>query len=186
MKIPIEISARHIHLSQKDLEKLFGKNYKLKVLYKISQPGQFAAKETITLINGNNRIENVRIIGPVRKNSQIEISLTDARTLNIKLPIRISENTLFAPKLIIQNKNKKIKTPAIIAQRHLHVSNEQAKKLNLKNHQIIKIKINGERGLIFNNIVVRAGKGHFLSFQLDTDEANAAGIKGKGIGEIIK
>ena len=186
MKIQIEVSARHIHLSQKDLEILFGKNYELKILHKISQPGQFAAKETITLINGNNRIENVRIIGPVRKNSQIEISLTDARTLDIKLPIRISENTLFAPKLIIQNKNKKIKTPAIIAQRHLHVSNEQANKLNLKNNQIISIKIPGKRGLIFDNVVVRAGDKHWLSFQLDTDEANAAGIKGKMYGELVR
>lgn len=188
MKIPIEISARHIHLSQKDLDILFGKDYELKVLHKISQPGQFAAQETLTLINNENEIKNVRIIGPVRKHSYAEISLTDARNLKISPPIRISGDLNNTPNLIVKNNqtNKSIKIPVIIAQRHLHASEQQAKELNLKNHQIISIKVPGERGLIFNNVVVRSGPKHLLSFQLDTDEANAAGIKEKMFGEIIK
>lgn len=187
MEIPIEVSARHIHLSQKDLEALFGKNYKLKVLHKISEPNQFAAKETLTLIHRNNKIGNVRIIGPARKSSQAEISMTDAHKLAIEVPIRVSGDIKNCPKIIARNNknNKSIKILVIIAKRHLHLSEQQAKELNLKNHQVVSIKVSGKRGLIFDNVVVRAGNKHWLSFQLDTDEANAAGIKGKCFGELI-
>lgn len=187
MKIPIEISARHIHLSQKDLEILFGKNYELKILHKISQPGQFAAQETLTLINGDNKIEDIRIVAPVREHSYAEISLTDARKLKISSQIRVSGDLNNTPNLIVKNSkiNKSIKIPVITSKRHLHVSEEQARKLGVKNKQIISIKVDGERGLIFDNIIVRAGDKHWLSFQVDTDEANAAGISGKMFGEIV-
>ncbi len=186
MKIPVEISARHIHLSQKDFYKLFGKNYQLKELYKISQPKQFAAKETLTISNEGNKIENVRVVGPLRKESYVEISKTDAHKLKINPPIRVSGNLKNAPMVTITNKNKKIKISAIISKRHLHLSEEQAKELGLKNKQLISIKIGGERGLIFENVIVRAGEGNWLSLQLDTDEGNAAGIQGKTFGGIIK
>ena len=186
MKIPIETSARHVHLSEKDFKKLFGKGKKLIPLKKLSQPGQFATKEKIDLIKGKNKISNVRVVGPLREKSQIEISKTDAIKLGINAPIRLSGNTKGAPKILAQNKNKKIKIPVIIAKRHLHCSIEQAKKLKLKNNKKVSVKVQGQRGLIFNKIIVRSGKGHKLALHLDTDETNAAGISGKVFGEIVK
>lgn len=184
MKVPVEVSARHVHLSQKDFEKLFGKSAKLIPIKKLSQPGEFASKETITIISGKNKIENVRVLGPTRKNSQLEISRTDAFKLKINPPLRISGNIKGAPKIKAKGKKGTAEIPTIIAKRHLHISSQQAKKFKLKNKQIIKIKIKGKRALIFDEVVVR-NKG-YLSFQIDTDEANAAGINKKSFGEIIK
>ncbi|MFA7707998.1 MAG: phosphate propanoyltransferase [Candidatus Pacearchaeota archaeon] len=189
MKIPIEISARHIHLSQKDIELLFGKGYQLKPMHKISQPGQFASQETIVLINKEHIIENVRILGPARKKSQAEISLTDAYKLKLNHfpPLRISGDLKDCPKITIRSYNNMIKIPVIIAKRHLHVSEKQAKELDIKDKEIIKIKVLEERGLIFDNVVVRVEDKSNLSFQLDTDEGNAAGINKKNsFGEIVR
>lgn len=186
MKIPIETSARHIHLSQKDLEKLFGKNYKLTPIKKLSQPEYFASKETVTLINKKNKIKNIRVISPLRKKSYVEISKTDAIHLKIKVPIKLSGDLKGTPKIKVRGKKNLVKIPVIIAKRHLHCSEKEAKKLRLKNKQIVSAKIIGTRGLIFNEIVVRAGKGHKFALHLDTDEANACGISGKTFGELIK
>ena len=190
MKIPIEISARHAHLSKEDFEKLYGKGKNLTLIKKLSQPGEFASKETITLSNGNNKIENVRILGPFIKKSQVELSLTDAYNLKLNpLPsIKVSGNLSNTTKILIKNSlNSKtqIKIPVIIAQRHLHCSQKQAKKLNLKNNQKISVIINGQRETTFHNIIVRISKDYNLSVHIDTDEANSAGIKGKTYGKII-
>jgi putative phosphotransacetylase len=186
-KVPIETSARHIHLSQKDLENLFGQNYELKVKYMLSQPNQFAAQETLTLINKDKKMENVRITGPARGKTQIELAKTDAIKLNLQPPTKVSGDIKGSLGIIIENliNNKKIKINegVIIAQRHLHLSEQEAKDFNLKNNQVISIKVSGERALIFNNVIVRAGKEHSLSFQIDTDESNAAGNPSSG--EII-
>ena len=159
MKIPIEISARHVHLSREHVEKLFGKNYKLKKLKDLSQPGQFAAKEIVTLINGKNKIENVRILGPERSKTQAELSTTDARHLKLNLPLKLSGDIKNTPGMILKNtkNNKALKLTkgVMIAQRHLHCSLNQAKKLKIKNNQIVKIKVLGKRGLIFNRVSVR-------------------------------
>lgn len=187
-KVPIEISARHIHLSQKDLETLFGPNYKLKVKNSISQPNQFASQETLNLINQDKKIENVRIVGPIRSASQVEIAKTDAIKLGLQPPIRVSGNITGSPGITLENpinkKKLKLQEGVIIAQRHLHASEKEAKSLNLKNNQLISIKVSGERALVFNQVIVRAGKEHRLSFQLDTDESNAAG--NPIFGEIVE
>ena len=188
-KIPIEISARHVHLSQRDLERLFGKGYNLKVLYPISQPGQFAAKEEVELINGPEKLK-ARILGPVRKNTQIEVSITDSFRLkfNSTPKIKLSGNLNDSGFIVLEGPKGKVKTNGvIIAKRHLHLSESEAKKLNLKDGQNVKIKIMGERGLIFDNVIVRAGEGNKFAFQIDTDEGNAAGIsnKTKTYGELI-
>ena len=132
-KIPIEVSARHVHLSQKDLEKLFGKQHKLKVLHPISQPGQFAAKEEVELINGKDKL-NARIIGPCRERNQVEISITSAYKLKMRKipPIRISGDLGNVSHITVKGPKGKIKANVIIAQRHLHLSEEEAKKLKLK------------------------------------------------------
>ncbi len=189
-KIPVETSARHVHLSQADFIKLYGKGKNLIPAKRLSQPGEFASEKTAVLINGKNKIKDVRILGPLREKSQSEISLTDAYRLKLNpLPhVRISGDLNGATKISVKNplNSKTIKIPVIIAQRHLHCSEKQAKELNLKNNQKISIKIDGQKGVTFHNIIVRASKNYKLSLHIDTDEANSAGIKGKAFGKIVK
>jgi len=185
MKILTEISARHVHLSKEDSAKLFGKNYKFSILKKLSQPEQFATKETLTLLNKNNLIHNIRIIMPERKQTQIEISKTDAIKLKTNPPVNLSGNLLNAPKIILQSKKARIKAKVIIAKRHIHISKKNAKKLKLKNAQSVKVKIKGKRALIFDNVKIRIAENCKSRFHIDTDEANSAGIFKKVYGEII-
>lgn len=187
IKVPIEVSARHLHLSQADLNKLFGAGYKLKVLKPLSQSGEFAAKETVRLAGAKGEIKVVRIVGPVRAQTQVEITLSDAQILGIKPPLRLSGNLKGAAKIKLIGPAGQITAPAaIVALRHIHINPTQAKKLKLSDGQKIKIKINGARGLILDNVSVRVKANFKLALHLDTDEANAAGLRGKkNYGQII-
>lgn len=189
MKIPVEVSARHVHLSKKDFESLFGKGRELVSEKKLSQLGEFASKSRLTISNPESgiMIENVRVLGPLRENSQAEISLTDAYNLKLNhIPkIKVSGDTANTIKISVKSKNSSIKIPCIIAQRHLHCSPSEAKTLKLKNNQEISIKIAGKRGVTFHNIVVRISEGFRLALHLDTDEGNSAGISRKSFGELI-
>ncbi len=187
LKVPIETSARHIHLSKEDFGKLFGKNKKLESIKKLSQPGEFASKNKVEIINGKEKL-GARVLGPLREFSQIEMSLTDAYQLNIKpLPkVRLSGDIHGTTHVLVRGPKGKTKIPVIIAQRHLHCSEEQAKKIKLKNHQIVSIRIPGQRKITFHNTLVRISKNYDLAVHLDTDEANAAGISEKTFGELIK
>lgn len=187
VKIKIEVSSRHLHVCRGDLDKLFGKNYELKSRNKLSQKGQFAAKETLIIKNEKNEIKNVRIIGPTRKKTQVEISRTDAYKLKIDPPVRDSGNlkdstgiTLIGPKGKV-----KIRQGVIIARRHIHISPSDANKFNLKNKQIVSVKISGERGLIFEKVKIRINDDFVFRMHIDTDEANSAGISRNGVGEIL-
>ena len=186
IKVPVEVSARHCHLSQKDLTKLFGFGYKLKVLKIISQPGQFAAQEEIKALGPKNELK-VRIVGPVRQETQIELAATDCYKLGLKPVLRVSGNIKGTPGTILMGpKGKiKIKQGVIVAQRHLHLAPNEAKSLKLKSGQLVSVKIKGPRGLIFDNVIVRSGVGHKKSFQLDTDEGNACGWGVGTVGELI-
>jgi len=186
-KILVEISARHVHLSEKDFEKLFGKGKNLIPMKNLSQPEEFASQQMLTLVNGNRKIENIRVLGPFRKYSQAEISMTDAYSLKLNpMPrIKVSGDLANTTKILVKGPKSQIKIPCIIAKRHLHCSTEEAKKLNLRNNQKISVKISGERALVFNEIVVRVSEDYNLSIHLDTDEGNAAGINGKTFGELI-
>lgn len=186
-KVPIEVSARHIHLSQKDLESLFGKGYQLKKIRKLSQADDFAARETLDIKIGSKIIKRLRIVGPVRKETQIELSITDAVGLEINLPLRLSGNIKGTPgAILIKGKKKlKIKRGVIIAKRHLHCNPKEAKKLKLKDGMSVSIEIKGVKALIFHNIKIRIGKNYKLAVHLDTDEGNAVGIIKKGEGKII-
>ncbi|MGY4884498.1 MAG: phosphate propanoyltransferase [Nanobdellota archaeon] len=187
ISVPVEISARHIHLCEEDFEKLFGKGKKLIPIKKLSQPGEFASKDKIDIINGKSKIA-ARVLGPLRNHSQAEISLTDAYQLNLNpIPkIRVSGDIHGTTQVLVKGPKGQTKIPAIIAQRHLHCSEEQAKKLKLKENQIVSLKIPGQRKTIFQNIIVRISKKYDLALHLDTDEANAAGISEKIFGEILK
>jgi len=185
IKIPIEVSARHCHISKEDCQKLFGKT-KLTFLKKIGQ-SQFAAKETINLFYKGKILKNIRIVGPFRIQTQVEISLTDAIFLGIKpcLSMGLPEEPLIKTPgaEIIGSKGKlKLKHGIFTDYRHLHLNIETAKKLNLSQNQKVKVLIKGKRGLIFDNVFVTIGKNYNTSLHLDTDEGNAAGIIKKGTG----
>lgn len=188
IKVKVEISARHVHLSQPDLEKLFGKDYKLEPIKELSQEGEFAAKETITLIGPKRKIENFRIVGPVRKKTQVELAYTDCFYLGIDAPLRLSGDLAGSgkAKLIGPVGEVDLEEGVIVAKRHLHINQQEADKLGLKNDDVVKVKVKGERGLVFDNVIVRIKPTFRMSVHLDTDEANAAGLgKVCGFGELL-
>lgn len=186
--IPVEVSARHIHLCQKDLEKLFGKGYKLKKMKKLFQPGEFAAKETVEIKGKMKRSFNLRVLGPLRKETQVELSKTDAVYLRVlPIPIRDSgdlENTPGA--LLVGPKGKvNLQRGVINSWRHLHCNPQEAQKIGLKDRDLISMKVNGLGAVTFHNVKVRVEEDSLLCLHLDTDEGNAANIKERGKGEIV-
>jgi len=177
-KIIAEISARHIHLSATDLARLFGASYKLKKLKALSQPGEFACQETLLVIGPKGRLK-IRIVGPIRTKTQVELALTDGRTLGLEPFFRLSgdhqgtkgELTLRGPRASI-----KLRRGVIVPLRHLHISASQAQRWGLKDRQKVSVWVKvGPRPLVFQDIIVRFGNYH-TSLHLDTDEANAAGL----------
>lgn len=183
--VPIEISARHIHLSQPDLDILFGLDYKMSPMKNISQTGQYATRETVTLKNGGNEIMNVRIICPVRDNTIVELSASDSRKLGIKPPVKELDDVNDAATLIIIGpKNSITKKCAIIPQRHIHASLEDAKKYNLSNQQIVSVACGQKRKVIFANVLVRVDKDFIWNFHIDVDEANSAGLTNNESGTV--
>ena len=186
IKVPVEVSARHIHLSKEDLEKLFGANYQLKKFKQLSQPSDFAAEETLTVKNGDKEIKGVRIVGPVRAKTQIEISRTDAVMLGVNPPIRLSGDLKGSAGVILQGPQGLVQLAegVIIAKRHLHCATGEAKSAGLKNDQIVSVNVKGERAVTFHNVEVRLADHYKFCLHLDADEGNAAGINKTGEGEI--
>ncbi len=178
MKIPIEISARHAHLSQKDADILFGKNHEFKIIKNLSQEGQYAYEETVELVGPKGKVEKVRYLGPFRHKTQVEISETDARKLGIDSPIRASGDLTGTPgvKIIGPSGEVDLKEGVIIALRHIHMDPATADKLGIKDGNKVKVDINGIRDLIFENVLVRVHPSFRLAMHIDTDEANAAEI----------
>lgn len=177
--VPVGVSARHVHLTQEHVEVLFGEGYQL-TKKKDLMGGQFASNEQVTIVGLKLRaIENVRILGPVRKQSQIEISATDARTLGINAPIRESGNLAgSAPVAVVGPKGALyLDEGCIIAMRHIHMSPQDAQAAGLQNGDIVSVKADNERGTTFNHVVIRVDPSFTLEMHIDTDEANAAGIR---------
>ena len=187
--IPVGISNRHIHLSREDVDTLFGAGYELSPMKDLSQPGQYACKETLTIVGPSLRpIENVRVLGPVRKASQVEISRTDSYTLKVKPPVRESGKiegsapiTIIGPKGIVQ-----LKEGCIIANRHIHMSLEDGEKFGVKDNEYVTIDAEGERRTRFFDVQVRVHKDFRLEMHLDTDDANAAALKNGSKVKIVK
>jgi putative phosphotransacetylase len=186
-KIKIEVSNRHIHLSQEHINILFGKDYELNKYKELSQTGHFAAKEKIALVHKDKRINNIRILGPPRKESQVEISRTDSFYLKLNVPLRHSGDLDESPGVLILGPKGKIKLKkgVIIAQRHIHISPEESKKLNLKNNQKVNLKVSGEKEIIFNNVIIRVNNDFNSAFHIDFDEANACFFQEGMCAEII-
>ncbi len=187
MTVPVGVSARHIHLSQEDVERLFGKGYKL-TKKKDLMGGQFAANEQCTIVGLKLRaIENVRILGPVRKQSQVEISATDARTLGVKAPLRESGDLAgSAPIALVGPKGAiYLEEGCIVAARHIHMKPEEANSAGLKDGDYVTVRMGNERGAVLDKVKIRVDSSFDLEMHIDTDEANACQIKQGDIAEII-
>ena len=185
--IPVGVSGRHLHVSREHLDILFGEEYQLQPMKDLSQPGQYAAQETVDLVGPKGSFKNVRILGPERKKTQIEISLTDSIKLGVKPPVRDSGDIAESPGLTIVGPKGSvdIKEGVIAAMRHIHMTPEDAKKFGVKDKDIVKVRLGGARGLIFDQVLIRVNDQFQLEMHIDTDEGNAAGIKTGDIAEII-
>lgn len=188
-KILIETSARHAHVSREDLDILFGAGYELTIKKELSQPGQYACEEKITVIGPKGSLK-MSILGPVRPSTQIEVSLSDARALGIKAPIRESGDIAGSASVVIEGPNGKveIKEGAIVAKRHIHITPEEAAEFNVADKEVVSVKYADGTGrdIIFGDVVVRVSPKFAASMHIDTDEANAGAIAGSVYGEIIK
>ena len=187
--IPVGVSNRHIHLTRQDVETLFGKGYRLTPLKDLSQPGQYACKEQLTIVGPSLRpIEKVRVLGPERKASQVEISRTDAYLLKVKPPVRESGKiagsapiTIIGPKGVVT-----LREGCIIANRHIHMSPEDGARFGLKDNDYVTVDAFGERRTRFFDVQVRVDPNFRLEMHLDTDDANAAGLANGAKVAIVK
>ena len=186
--IPVGTSNRHLHLSDSDLEALFGKGYKLTSIKDLSQPGQFACKETVNLIGPKGIIENVRILGPTRSHTQVEIFAGDCFKLGVNAPLRVSGNITGTPGLSICGPLccVNIDSGVIVAKRHIHMTKEDAKRFDCVDGEIVSAVVEGERGGLLGNVEIRVTDASKLDFHIDTEEANCMGIKGNTKVKIIK
>ena len=186
-KVLLETSARHIHLSQEHVDILFGAGHQLTHKKDLSQPGQFACEERVTVVGPKKEIKNVSILGPVRKESQVELSATDARSIGLNAPVRESgvlEGS--APcKLVGPAGEVDLEYGVIVAKRHIHITPEDAQAFGDSDKEIVKVKADSDgRSLIFDDVVVRVSASYATAMHIDTDEANACG--GATVGEIVK
>ena len=186
-KILVETSARHIHVTQQTLETLFGAGAELHNKKDLSQPGQFACEEKVTLVGPKGQL-TVTILGPTRPADQAELSLTDARTLGISVPVRESGDVANTPglKLVGPCGEVEIAEGAIAAKRHIHMTPEDAAELGVEDKQIVCVKLDTPRPLVFGDVVVRVSPKFALAMHIDTDECNAACAYGQVYGEIVK
>ncbi len=190
MKEPVlvEISARHVHLSPSDLAVLFGPEHELTFKKELSQPGQFASEERVTIEGPRSALKNVIILGPTRAETQVELSLTDTRTVGITPVIRESGDTVGTPgcKIIGPAGEIMIDHGVIVAKRHVHLTPADAEYYGVTDKQIVSVKVEtDERSLIFADVVIRVRADFARAMHIDTDEGNAAGISGTAWGEII-
>ncbi|NLL49588.1 MAG: phosphate propanoyltransferase [Firmicutes bacterium] len=187
-KVPVGVSNRHIHLSQTDLETLFGAGYSLTVRNDLSQTGQFAAEETVTIEGPKSSMANVRILGPTRKETQVEISRTDSFALGVKPPVRDSGSLEGSPGLTLVGPKGKVTLDkgVIIAHRHIHMTEADAETFGVKDKEMVSVRVGGERGVTFDNVLVRVRNDFVLEMHIDTDEANAAILGNGQMVEVIR
>lgn len=187
-EIPVGVSNRHIHLSQEDLNKLFGEGYEMTKLKDLLQPAQFACKETVTIVGPKGPIEKVRILGPVRSKTQVEILKGDCYKLGIGTDARLSGDLQGTPGITIVGPKGSVQTKEglIIAQRHIHMTPTDAEHFGVYDGQIVSIGIDGSRGGILNNVAIRANDASSLECHIDTEEANAMNANSKTKIKIIK
>ena len=187
MKLPIALSNKHIHLSQADIDVLFGQGYELTHKKDLSQPGQFACEEMVEVV-GPKGSTKMRVLGPARPESQVEVSLADARGLGIAVPVRQSGDTEGTPgcKLVGPKGEVEMTKGVIVAARHIHMSLEDAERFGVKDKDVVSVQTTGERALLFNNVLVRTNAAFALEMHVDLEEGNAAGVKNGDLVELVK
>lgn len=187
-KVEVGLSNKHLHLKEADIEILFGKGHSLTPTKDLKQPGQFACEEKVDIVGPKGTLKGIRVLGPARPETQIELAMTDARAIGISAPIRESGKLDGTPgcKLIGPAGEVELDHGVIIALRHVHLSPSQAEEAGVKDKQVVSIKVEGERGLVFDNVLVRSGDAHEREIHLDTDEGNSAGLGNNAFGVIVK
>ena len=188
LRIPINISARHLHLSPEHVQVLFGPGHELTPLKDLSQPGQFACEERVTIVGPRGSIEGVRVLGPTRPETQVEISRTDERQLGIDAPIRPSgalEDSI-GIELVGPAGRLTLERGVIQAKRHIHMSPEDAARFGVRDKDWVMVRVGGERGIIFDDVQVRVSPKYVLDMHIDTDEANAADLQPGDTGLLLK
>ncbi len=189
-KFVVETSARHVHVTEETFKVLFGEDAKMEVKKMLSQPGQFASTSRVDVVGPKNTIKNVSILGPARSANQVEMSLTDCRTLGVDAPIRESGDIKgSAPIKIVGPKGEvELTEGLIVAKRHIHMTEEDAAEYGVKNGEIVSVKIESprERTAILGDVVVRVSPKFALAMHIDTDESNALGLQGNAEGTIVK
>jgi len=188
-KVLVETSARHLHVTKEHFEILFGAGAELTPKKDLSQPGQFACAERVTVVGPKKELAGVSILGPFRKDTQIELSASDARSIGIKAPVRQSGEIAGsgACKLVGPCGEVELNEGVIVAKRHIHMTKADAAEMGIVDNQIVSVKIDSaDRSLVFGDVVVRVSDSYALAMHIDTDESNAAGCAGEVYGEIIK
>ena len=187
-KVLVETSARHVHLSEADLAILFGEGAKLTPKKDLSQPGQFACEERVNVVGPKKAINNVIVLGPCRKETQVEVALTDARILGVPGVIRESGDLAGTPgcKLVGPAGEVELEAGVIVAKRHIHMTPEDAAEYGLVDKEIVKVRIDSERSVELDDVVVRVNPTYALAMHIDTDESNASCAFGTIYGDIIK
>jgi len=187
MKVSIGVSNRHVHLTKEHLEILFGKGYILEKKNDLTQPGQYASTALVTIKTDKSEISNVRVLGPVRTYTQVEISKTDAYKLGLNPPVRNSGDLKDSEAITIVGPNGSIhiEEGCIIAARHIHILPNQVKSYGLEGRKKVNVKLNGEKGGIITNVYLKVSDEAFFELHLDTDDANSHLIKNGDIGEIV-
>lgn len=186
-KVLVETSARHVHLTQEHIEALFGKGYELTHKKDLSQPGQYACEERVDITGPKGTIKNVIILGPARPASQVEVSATDARSLGVKAPIRESGDIAGSAGCTVSvgDKSVELAEGVIVAKRHIHLTPADAEAFGVKDKQIVKVRVEGERALIFDEVVCRVSEKFAAAMHIDTDESNAASAAPGTMGILV-
>lgn len=187
-RVPLGVSNKHLHLTQEHVEILFGKGHQLTNMKDVKQPGQFACEECVKIIGPKGEFPKVRVLGPARNETQIELSMTDARTLGVNVPIRESGKLEGTPGLILEGPCGRIELDhgAIAALRHIHMTPDIAEQLGLKDGDCVGVESSGLRPTLFRDVLVRVSPKYAYEMHIDTDEANAAGLKNNDILKIVK
>jgi putative phosphotransacetylase len=187
-ELPIALSNRHCHLDRTDIDTLFGKGYELTSIKELSQPNQFAAEETVELEGPKGTLKGVRVLGPTRSASQVELLASDCYKLGVPVVIHESGKLDGTPGIKINGPKGSIelKQGVIVAARHIHMNVEEAKEYGVKDQEIVNVEVDGPRGLIFKEVLVRSGVTHSLEMHVDQEEGNAAGVKNGQMVRLIK
>ena len=185
--VPVMSSNRHCHLSQADVERLFGAGYRLTKMRDLVQPGQYACNERVTIETGKGKL-TLRVVGPARKETQVELSFTDAIKLGLRPPIRMSGELEGSPGCVLSNGERRITIPkgVIVAARHLHMSPDDAQAFGLKDGDVVSLRVEGPRPATLENVLVRSGEAHRMEAHIDTDEANACALSDGQLCRVIR